>query len=228
MNRPLTKSQGRVLGFVGAFVEKHGFPPTRAEIAKGLRFRSPNAAGEHLKLLAKKGAVTLVPGASRGVRIEGKRKAPAAAKTPARIEAAEESHALPLIGQVAAGQPILAEENVERSVEVDPALFRPRAQFLLRVRGDSMIEAGILPGDLVAVSKTGSLRNGEIAVVRIGEDVTVKRWRTERVAGAGAAPKVVLEPANRAYEPIVVDPRRDEVVVEGRVVGVVRLNAGTP
>src|SRR5438046_113336 len=130
MNQPLTKSQARVLEFVTAFVEKRGFPPTRAEIAKGLRFRSPNAAGEHLRLLARKGAVTLAPGASRGIRIEG---------GPDRPETKTDS--LPLIGQVAAGQPILAEENVERSVEVDPALFRPRAHFLLRVRGDSMIEA---------------------------------------------------------------------------------------
>lgn len=212
----LTSSQERVLAFVASFVAKHGFPPTHAEIAKGLRFRSPNAAGEHLRLLAKKGAVTLTPGVSRGLRIESRRKEPAKAIGP------KEARSLPLVGQVAAGQPILAEENVERNVEVDPALFHPRAHFLLRVRGDSMIDAGIRPGDLVAVNKTGVVRNGEIAVVRIGEDVTVKRWRIER---SGGDPKVVLEPANRTYEPITVDPRRDVVAVEGRVVGVLRLNA---
>lgn len=227
MNPPLTKSQARVLEFVSTFTGKHGFPPTRAEIARGLRFRSPNAAAEHLRLLAKKGAITLAPGASRGIRIEGQRGHARSlvsddASASSRIDRPQPG--LPLIGQVAAGQSILAEENVERSVEVDPTLFRPRAHFLLRVRGDSMIEAGILPGDLVAVSKTGVVRSGEIAVVRIGEDVTVKRWRTERGSGASTS-KIVLEPANPAYEPIVVDSRREEVAVEGKVVGVLRLGA---
>jgi repressor LexA len=216
----LTASQSRVLEFIASFVEKRGFPPTHAEIAKGLRFRSPNAAGEHLRLLARKGFVTLSPGVSRGLRIEKRKASPRPVAAP-RVEPAEDAGALPLIGQVAAGQPILAEENVERSVEVDPALFRPRAHFLLRVRGDSMIEAGILPGDLVAVGKASSVRNGEIAVVRIGEDVTVKRFRAERT---GAAARIVLEPANRAYEPLAVDPRRDQVAIEGRVVGVLRLS----
>ena len=208
-----TARQARVLAFIRTFIERHGFPPTHAEIAKGLRFRSPNAAGEHLRLLARKGIVTLAPGVSRGLRIE-----PSASRAEAETAGAG---SLPLIGQVAAGQPILAEQNVERNVEVDPGLFRPRAQFLLRVRGDSMIDAGILPGDLVAVSKTTTIRDGEIAVVRLDEDVTVKRWRSGR-GGAGAG-KVVLEPANRAHEPIVVDPVRTQVVVEGRVVGVLRL-----
>jgi repressor LexA len=208
-----TARQARVLAFVRTFIDRHGFPPTHAEIAKGLRFRSANAAVEHLRLLAKKGLVTLAPGVSRGLRIETP-----ASRTSAAEAAGEGS--LPLVGQVAAGQPILAEENVERNVEVDPGLFRPRAQLLLRVRGDSMIDAGILPGDLVAVSKAVSLRDGEIAVVRLDEDVTVKRWRVGR--GAGGA-KVVLEPANRAYEPITVDPARTQVAVEGRVVGVLRL-----
>jgi repressor LexA len=208
----LTPSQTRVLTFVRAFVERHGFPPTHAEIAKGLRFRSPNAAGEHLRLLAKKGAVTLTPGASRGLRVE-----------PSGSGGEPRAGMLPVIGQVAAGQPILAEENVERSVRVDPGLFRPEPQFLLRVRGDSMIDAGILPGDLVAVSKTGRIGDGEIAVVRIEEDVTVKRWRIE---GRGPAAKVVLEPANPDHRPIVLDPRRTQVAVEGRVVGVLRIGSG--
>jgi repressor LexA len=127
------------------------------------------------------------------------------------------------VGQVAAGQPILAEQNVERSLEVDPGIFRPRAHFLLRVRGDSMIDAGILPEDLVAVNRTGTVREGEIAVVRLDEDVTVKRWRSEK--GPGGT-RVVLEPANQAHRPIVVDPRKTQVVVEGRVVGVLRLGGG--
>jgi repressor LexA len=206
----LTPSQTRVLSFIRAFIRQHGFPPTHAEIARGLRFRSANAAGEHLRLMAKKGAVTLTPGASRGLRV---------AEAEDAGETAPEG-ALPLVGQVAAGQPILAEENVERSVRVDPGLFRPRAAFLLRVRGDSMIEAGILPGDLVAVSKAARLSDGEIAVVRIDEDVTVKRWKIE---GRGTSARVVLEPANPRHRPIVVDPRRAQVAVEGRVVGVLRL-----
>jgi repressor LexA len=207
----LTGRQARVVAFIEAFITKHGFPPTHAEIAKGLRFRSPNAAGEHLRLLAKKGVVILTPGVSRGLRIERDQKEAAPAD------------GIPLVGQVAAGQPILAEQNVERSLAIDPLMFRPRAHFMLRVRGDSMIDAGILPGDLVAVNKTGTVRNGEIAVVRLEEDVTVKRWRSEKSAGAT---RVILEPANQAHKPIVVDPRRTEVVVEGRVVGVLRLQGG--
>jgi repressor LexA len=126
---------------------------------------------------------------------------------------------LPVIGQVAAGQPVLAEQNIERTVAVDPGLFRPRADYLLRVRGDSMIEAGILPGDLVAVHRTRGVHDREIAVVRLEDEVTVKRWST---AGRGADVRVVLEPANAALAPIVVDPRRMTVAVEGLVVGLVR------
>src|SRR5262245_57593625 len=122
----LTQRQARVLAFIEAFIAKHGFPPTHAEIAKGLRFRSPNAAGEHLRLLAKKGAVTLTPGVSRGLRVERR-----------ETDAETGGGGIPVVGQVAAGQPILAEQNVERSVTIDPLLFRPRAHFMLRVRGDS-------------------------------------------------------------------------------------------
>lgn len=215
---PLTQQQARVVAFLRSFLVKHGFPPTHAEIARGLRFRSANAAGEHLRLLAKKGVITITPGASRGLRLETRH--PDAEERGVPVPDAASIHSLPLVGQVAAGQPILAEENVERAIDIDPALFRPRAHFMLRVRGDSMIDAGIHSGDLVAVSKSASVHDGEIAVVRIEEDVTVKRWRT---TGKGAAMRVVLEPANAAFAPIVVDPSHDQVVVEGRVVGVLRL-----
>lgn len=214
--QPLTPAQQRVLDFIGEFVTRRGFPPTQAEIAAGLGFRSPNAAGEHLRLMAKKGVVRIEPNLARGLRIVTEKSAATARRPVAGKATARPRSRLPLIGQVAAGQPILAEENVERVIDVDPALFTPRADYLLRVRGESMIEAGILPRDLVAVHRTSAVENGRIAVVRLDDEVTVKRWR--RRGG-----KVVLEPANAAMSPMVVDPQRTVVVVEGVVVGVVRL-----
>jgi repressor LexA len=210
--RALTRSQARVTAFIRQFVAKQGYPPTHAEIAAGLGFRSPNAASEHLRLLAKKGVVALAPGVSRGVRLLDK----------GSDRSASDESGLPLIGQVAAGQPILAEENVERRVKIDPAVFGSRADYLLRVRGDSMIEAGILSGDLVAVRRSPSVRDGEIAVVRIEDEVTVKRWRSIKDR---SGTKVSLEPANAALRPLVVDPRRVTVAIEGLVVGLLRLSA---
>jgi repressor LexA len=198
----LTPAQGRVLRFIEEFLAERGFPPTHAEIARGLGFRSPNAATDHVKRLVARGALAAEPTRSRGLRL----LAPSG---------------LPLVGEVAAGLPILAQENVERQVEVDPALFRPRADFLLRVRGDSMIEAGIAPGDLLAVHKTPMARDGQIAVVRLDDDVTVKRFR--RRAGAPHSPQsIVLEPANAALSPVVVDPARVQVAIEGVMVGLLR------
>ncbi len=210
----LTKSQARVLHYIRDFCTERGFPPTHKEIAEGLGFNSPNAAGEHLRLLVKKGVVTIEPGVSRGLRIVGERPA---VREPAR------RHELPLIGQVAAGQPILAEAHIERTVAVDPALFQGHADYLLRVRGDSMIEAGILPGDLLAIQRTPRVRDGQIAVVRLEDEVTVKRWHQ---AGRGSAARVVLEPANAALKPMTIDPRRTTVAVEGLVVGLVRASVG--
>ena len=205
----LTARQTRVIEFIHDFVAKRGYPPTHAEIAAGLGFKSPNAATDHVRRLAQKGALTIEPGLSRGLRVHRGRADDAAAPTAG----------LPVIGEVAAGAPILAQENVERIVAVDPALFRPRADFLLRVRGDSMIEADIRPDDLLAVQRTSTVAEGAIAVVRLDDDVTVKRFRTR---GRGGRKQIVLEPANAALSPIVVDPSRVSVAIEGLVVGLVR------
>ncbi|MSR47667.1 MAG: transcriptional repressor LexA [Planctomycetes bacterium] len=222
-NRPPTARQLRVVEFIRRFTAARGFPPTQAEIASGLQFRSVNAAVQHLRLLARKGVLSVEPGRARGIRLLASPYAAAegAAETAAETAAADGARrlVLPLIGEVAAGVPLLAVEQHERRVEVDRALFSAPADFLLRVRGDSMIEAGIAPGDLVAVQKTASVRDGQIVVVRLDDEVTVKRWR---VSGRGRARRVVLEPANARLQPIVVDPARTHVAIEGLVVGLVR------
>jgi repressor LexA len=223
----VTIRQARVVDFIRAFLADKGFPPTQAEIAAGLGFRSQNAAAEHVRLLARKGVLRVEPGLARGLRLlpqaQAGGKSGTARKTVRSAEAAARAPAgapaLPLIGEVAAGQPILAQENVEREVELDPRLFSPRADFLLRVRGESMVEAGILPDDLVAIHQTRVARDGEIAVVRLDDDVTVKRWRTRT---HGRKKEVVLEPANAALSAVVVDPTRVQVAVEGVVVGLLR------
>ena len=193
----LTNRQAQVLDLIKSHMAVCGYPPTRADIAKELGFKSPNAAEEHLKALARKGAIEMIPGTSRGIRLN--------------VETG-----LPVVGRVAAGDPILAAENVEETWQVPPDLFNPVAHFLLRVRGDSMIEAGILDGDLLAVHKTQDVRSGEIVVVRIEDDVTVKRL------GRKARNRLTLLPENRDYEPIEVDLRREQFVIEGLSVGVIR------
>jgi repressor LexA len=204
--RALTARQQQILDWIRAHMEASGMPPTRAEIAAGLGFSTPSSAEDHLQALARKGAIELLPGASRGLRLKD------AAAWPAQAT-------LPLIGRVAAGQPILAVENIEARHRVDPALFSPRADYLLRVRGESMRDAGILDGDLLAVHRTQEARNGQIVVARItsasGDDVTVKRLRRR-------GHDVLLLPANGAFEPIVVDPRHTPFAIEGVAVGLVR------
>jgi len=208
--REPTPRQTRVLRFIRQFAARRGYPPTYAEIAEGLAFRSQNAAREHVRLLVRKELLVVEPGRARGLRVV------AADDAPARELG---GGGLPVVGEVAAGQPILAQENVERTLAVDRAAFAPRADFLLRVRGDSMIEAGIEPDDLLAVHRTASVRDGAIAVVRLDDDVTVKRFRVRARRGRR---EVVLEPANRALSPIVVDPTRVHVAIEGLVVGLLR------
>jgi repressor LexA len=200
MRDRLTARQRQVLDLVREIIEDSGMPPTRAEIATALGFRSANAAEEHLRALARKGAIELVPGASRGIRIK---------------EAPREADGLPLVGRVAAGRPILAEEHIQGHYQVDPALFRPRPHYLLQVHGMSMRDAGILDGDLVAVHRTPEVRSRQIVVARLDDEVTVKRYRQEG--------KIVwLMPENADFEPIRVDLDRQAVVIEGVVVGVVR------
>ncbi|MGD2056660.1 MAG: transcriptional repressor LexA [Gammaproteobacteria bacterium] len=195
--QPLTARQSEVLELVRNHLAAQGCPPTRAEIAVALGFRSPNAAEDHLRALERKGYVDIVAGSSRGIRL------------------LDDHPGLPVIGRVAAGEPILAEQHIEDYCQLDPELFHPPADYLLRVRGDSMKEAGILPGDLLAVHRTPSAQNGQIIVARLDDEVTVKRFRQR-----GAI--IRLLPENPDYAPIRIDLRRQTLVIEGRAVGVLR------
>jgi repressor LexA len=200
----LTPRQQQVLAALRESIARTGLPPTRAELASLLGLRSANAAEEHLRALARKGAISLLPGASRGIQI--------------LIDAARvEMHAerLPVIGRVAAGQPIASEAHVEDWQQIAPEVFHPRADFLLRVQGASMQDAGILDGDLLAVHATREARNGQIVVARVDDEVTVKRLRRQ-------GHDVVLEPANAAFAPLRIDLRAQTLVVEGLGVGVIR------
>ncbi len=197
--RPLTPRQTEILAFIRDTIRETGMPPTRAEINTALGFRSPNAAESHLRALAKKGAIELLGGRSRGIRLVDE---------PSRDE-------LAVIGRIAAGSPVLATEHVETRIPVNPTLFRPRADYLLRVRGMSMKDVGILDGDLIAVHRTEEVSNGQIVVARLADEVTVKRYRRR-------GPKVQLIPENAEMQPVEVDLRREELIIEGRVVGVLR------
>ncbi|MFZ4878339.1 transcriptional repressor LexA [Janthinobacterium sp. Mn2066] len=206
----LTARQEQILNLIKDAIENTGFPPTRAEIATELGFKSANAAEEHLQALARKGAIEISPGTSRGIRLIG---AAAAEPLPAKVPAAL-LMSLPLIGRVAAGSPILAEENLEASYNVDPALFSAKPDFLLKVRGWSMRDAGIMDGDLLAVKKIDSAKNGQIVVARIGDEVTVKRYKK-----TGAM--IELFPENPDFKVITVSPE-DEFALEGLAVGLMR------
>jgi repressor LexA len=193
----LTARQAEILELIRSYIAEEGCPPTRAEIAEALGFRSPNAAEDHLRALERKGAIELVPGSSRGIRL------------------LEEDYGLPVVGRVAAGAPILAEQNIEDYCQIDADTFHPAADYLLRVRGDSMRDAGILGGDLLAVHRTARAESGQIVVARLEDEVTVKRFRQR-----GAI--VRLMPENPDYEPIRVDLREQDLVIEGLAVGILR------
>lgn len=195
MSSDLTARQTQVLAFIRSHLEATGMPPTRMEIARALDFRSPNAAEDHLKALARKGVLELTPGASRGMRLK--------------------EIGVPVVGRVAAGNPILAEQHIEARYRLDPALFHPRPDYLLKVRGMSMRDAGILDGDLLAVRRTPEARTGEIVVARLDDEVTVKRYWQQRN-------KVVLFPANPEFEPIAIDLSQQNLAIEGIAVGVIR------
>jgi len=196
MGEELTPRQAIILDHIRDHIEATGMPPTRAEIAEALGFRSINAAVDHLKALERKGAIELMPGSSRGIRLT-------------------EDLGLPVVGRVAAGNPILATENIEDHYRLDPALFHPAADYLLRVRGMSMRDAGILDGDLLAVHRTPNADNGQIVVARLDDEVTVKRFRrTKR--------RVWLLPENPDFEPIEIDLKEQEITIEGLAVGVLR------
>jgi repressor LexA len=195
----LTARQEQVLEVIRAHIDATGYPPTRADIARELGFRSANAAEEHLKALARKGAIEIIPGASRGIRLP------------------EEQNGLPLVGRVAAGSPILAAEHVEEYCAVDASLFHPRADYLLRVEGDSMVNIGINDGDLLAVHSTPVAEDGAIVVARIGDEVTVKRLKKPRKGS-----KLQLLPENDSMAPIEVDLASESFAIEGLSVGVLR------
>jgi repressor LexA len=194
--KELTPRQAEILQLIRDTIEGTGFPPTRMEISRMLGFASPNAAEEHLRALERKGVIEVLDGTARGIRLK-------------------EALGLPLVGRVAAGSPILAEEHIVGRYSVDPGLFSPRADYLLKVRGMSMRDAGILDGDMLAVHKTGEARTGQIVVARLEDEVTVKRLRRR-----GAT--VELLPENPEFRPIVVDTRSAPFAIEGIAVGIIR------
>jgi len=203
--KKLTNRQAEILQLIKDNISDTGMPPTRAEIAKTLGFRSANAAEEHLKALAKKGAIEMLPGTSRGIRL---------IQDPAN----DTPEGLPLIGQVAAGEPILAQEHIEAHYKVDPNMFHPQADYLLRVSGMSMKDIGIMDGDLLAVHKTQDVHEGQVVVARVEDDVTVKRF--ERKDN-----KILLHPENPEFSTIVVDLEFEHLEIEGLAVGVIRNGA---
>jgi repressor LexA len=194
----LTLRQSEVLDFIREHIDQTGYPPTRADIANKLGFKSANASEEHLKALARKGAIEMIPGTSRGIKLP-------------------ESLGIPIVGRVAAGNPILAQEHIEDHCEISSNFFNPSADYMLIVKGDSMIECGIMEGDLLAVHKTNQANNGDIVVARIDDEVTVKRFQKgqERY-------QITLLPENRDYSPIEVDLRHQDFAIEGLGVGVIR------
>jgi repressor LexA len=196
----LTPRQSQILEMIQDFIAENGMPPTRAEIARELGFKSANAAEEHLRALQRKGVLELLPGASRGIQLK---------------DSLREQIGLPLVGRVAAGSPILAQEHIEAHYRIDPAFFNPKPHYLLRVEGMSMKNAGILDGDLVAVHRTPEVRSRQIIVARLDDEVTVKRYRQ-----SGSV--VSLLPENEDFEPIIIDLKEQTLVIEGVVVGVIR------
>ena len=193
---PLTPRQEQILRLISEQVANAGLPPTRAEICRAMGFRSPNAAEEHLRALARKGAIEMLAGTSRGIRLK-------------------QQPGIPVVGRVAAGSPILAEQHIEDRYRIDPALFKPHADYLLRVRGVSMRDAGILDGDLLAVHSTRHFRSAQVVVARFHDEVTVKRIRQRRHL-------IELAPENSNFKPIVIDTRREPLTIEGLVVGIFR------
>ena len=204
--RPLTTRQNQILTFISEHIDNIGFPPTRHELSEHFGFRSPNAAESHLRALEKKGVIQIERGRSRGITLTA---------LSSGILPPNARMSLPLVGRVAAGSPILALENIEDAYRVDPSLFTPQPHYLLRVEGMSMRDAGIHDQDLLAVHRTPDIRNGQIVVVRIDDEVTVKRFRKQ-------GHRLTLLPENPDFKPIEVDLRKQEVTIEGLGVGVIR------
>lgn len=200
MSNHLTPRQQQILQLIQDHLQETGYPPTRMEIAQKFGFKSANAAEEHLRALEKKGFISMIPGASRGIRVTPSSSSPTG---------------LPIVGQVAAGQPILAQENLDEYYEIPADSFKPTADFLLRVKGMSMKDAGILDGDLLAVHKTTQVHNGQIVVARIHDEVTVKRFKKIR-------DQVHLLPENDEFEPIIINLKEEPLEIEGLGVGIIR------
>lgn len=192
----LTPRQRQILDFIKGWMQEQGMPPTRAEIARAFGFRSANAAEDHLRALARNGAIELMEGASRGIRLA-------------------EPSGLPIVGRVAAGAPLLAQQHIEDHLQIDPSYFHPRADYLLRVHGQSMRDCGILHGDLLAVKRAPTASTDQIVVARLEDEVTVKRFRQRGNI-------VTLLPENPDFEPIRVDLRHDNFSLEGIAVGLLR------
>ncbi len=206
--KPLTNRQKEILAFISDHIDSAGFPPTRNDVSKHFGFRSPNAAESHLRALEHKGVIRIEAGRSRGISLTPLSAPNLPASNTVRTP-------LPLVGRVAAGSPVLAQENIENEYRVDPLLFSSRPHYLLRVEGNSMLNAGILDGDLLAVHRTPEAQNGQIVVARLDDEVTVKRFKRK-------GHWVSLLPENPEFQPIMVDLRRQELVIEGRAVGVIR------
>jgi repressor LexA len=221
----LSRKQLEVLAFVRNFLADTGLPPTRGEIAEGLGLKNRQGIDQHLRALESKGAIELLPGISRGIRIRESSPVPPSARTSAHTSRSSRTTVagLPLLGRIAAGEPILATSHIEEHINVDPTLFRPQAHFLLRVRGDSMKDADILDRDLLAVHQTTQVRNGQIVVARLvdglngmtGDEATVKYYHRQGHV-------VRLEPANPDYQPIEINLLEQELAIEGLAVGVIR------
>jgi repressor LexA len=206
--KPLTNRQKEILTFISDHIDSEGFPPTRNDLSKHFGFRSPNAAESHLRALEHKGVIRIEAGRSRGITLTS--------LSLSNLPPLNALHTpLPLVGRVAAGSPILAQENIENEYRVDPSLFSSRPHYLLRVEGNSMLNAGILDGDLLAVHRTPEAQNGQIVVARLDDEVTVKRFKRN-------GHQVSLLPENPDFRPILVDLRRQSLVIEGRAVGVIR------
>jgi repressor LexA len=218
----LTARQQQILDLVQSAIERTGAPPTRAEIAAELGFRSANAAEEHLQALARKGVIELAPGTSRGIRLKSDTLR---ALNAARLSQYGKQYALPLpslaqltlplVGRVAAGAPILAQEHIDQTFLVEASMFQRRPDYLLKVRGMSMRDAGILDGDLLAVQKASEAKNGQIVVARLGEEVTVKRFRRTKAG-------IELIPENPDFQTILVTAGSEPFALEGLAVGLIR------
>ena len=209
--KSLTQRQKQILDLIRSTIDKTGMPPTRADICEHFHFRSPTAAEDHLRALERKGRIELLSGRSRGIRIIDK----VMDNLDNMLAGMNLPAGLPLIGRVAAGAPILAEQNIEDHFQLDPVKFHPRANYLLKVYGESMKDVGILDGDLLAVHRTREARNGQIVVARLEDEVTVKRFHRR-------GDKVTLKAENPDFQPIVVDLHQTEFAIEGLGVGVIR------